>query len=317
MKVVLLTFDVEGVHPREDFFNKTSLNPLCLMLDLLEEERFQGIFFLTASAAKAISEYPEVVKRLSSHTIGYHSSSHSSIPLIVDYTDIHDYQAAVDISVQRESSRIDPETGRIVGSGGIRTLREVFPQNKIECFRAPFLSWSPPHLEALKKLGIKSDFSSDILKRPVSFRGITFYPPPIPVDPIVATLIHRESRHTFPRLLESVVLRRQVSVMMFHPSYLAVENLSKTRISLTVFMLRFLFRRLRLLQKQKLIRVTSSLNQNWPPLNLQSLDIKRIYSASVRGPMKLFGSNPRFLLSHFLQFFNQKEQKSSTDACTE
>ena len=316
---VLLTFDVEGLPPREDIFNNSAFMCLRKTLDLLEDVDFKGIFFITASATEQIRKYPDLVERLSCHEIGYHSSSHSVKPRIIEYTDVASYEEAVAISLERETSHINPETGQIEGSGGIMALRETFPRNDIVCFRAPFLGWSPPHLEALKKLGIKFDFSSSISEHPVSFRGITFYPCPIPIDDCIeAMFVRREPKDIFPKPIFSILVRREVSVLLMHPSTLLVKNpcagrdmyqiAGNVRTKIVISLLRFLFHRIRFLQKTNLIEVTSSLSQNWQPFNLEKIDVKRVYWRSVQSLAHLFNSNPRFVLSHFMHFFEQ-------DAC--
>ena len=315
---VLLTFDVEGLPPREDVFNNSALMCLRKTLDLLENVDFKGIFFITASAAERIRKYPDVVKRLSYHEIGYHSSSHSVRPRIIEYTDVASYEDAVAISLERETSHINPETGQIEGNGGILALRETFPKSDIACFRAPFFGWSPPHFEALKKLGIKYDFSSSISEQPVSFRGITFYPCPIPIDDCIeATFVRREPKDIFPKPISSVLLRRKVTVLLMHPSNLLVKNpcagrdeyqiAGNVRTKIVISLLKLLFNRIRFLQKTNLIEVTSSLSQNWQYLNPEKIDVKKIYWRSVQSLVHLFDSNPRFVFSHFMDFFNKDE----------
>lgn len=304
---VLLTFDIEGQPKREDFFDSTSLFCLETVLGLLEKNKFEGIFFITGSAAEQIQRYPNIVKALNHHEIGYHSASHSTKPRIIEYTDIESYEEAVAVSVKRETSHINRETGQTEGEGGIISLRRIFPHKNIVCFRAPFLSWSPPHLEALRKLGLTFDFSSDILDYPVSFRGITFYPSPISIDGVEATFVHRNPAGTFPRLLTSIFLQRIVTVLLMHPSGLIAKKsvALNVRTKLTLSFLRFLLERIRYLQEANLIEVTSLLSRNWQSLDLAELNMERVYRASVRASTRLFGSNPRFIRSHFIHFFGQ------------
>jgi len=237
-------------------------------------------------------------------------------PRIIEYTDVASYEESVAISLKRESSHINPETGQIEGEGGIRALRETFPKNDIACFRAPFFGWSPPHLEALKKMGIRRDFSSDISEHPVSFKGITFYPCPIPIDDCIeATFVRREPKDIFPKPISSLLLRRKVTVLLMHPSNLLVKNpcagrdkyqiAGNVRTKIVISLLKLLFNRIRFLQKTNLVEATSSLSQNWQPLNLEKLDVKRIYWQSVQSLARLFNSNPRFVFSHFMHFFGQ------------
>ncbi len=325
---VLLTFDVEGLPPREDIFNNSALMCLRKTLDLLENVDFKGIFFVTASAAEQIRKYPNLVERLSCHEIGYHSSSHSVSPRIIEYTDVASYEEAVAISLERETSHINPETGQIEGKGGIFVLRESFLKNDITCFRAPFFGWSPPHLEALKKLGIKYDFSSSISDHPVSFRGVTFYPLPIPIDGVQRTFVYKGPEDIFPKPIDASLLRRRTRVLAMHPSDLLVKNpfadrdnyriAGNVRMKFVISMLQLLLDRMHFLQKANLIEVTSSLSQNWQTLNLEKVDVKRIHWRSVESLMRLFNCNPRFVLSHFTHFFDQNEvnrlNQSNTDA---
>lgn len=321
---VLLTFDVEGQLRKEDFFDETSLMCLQKVLGLLEENDFKGIFFITGSATEQIQRYPHIVELLSRHEIGYHSSSHTVRPRIFEYTDVENYEEAVEISFKRETSHINPETGQIEGEGGILALRKTFPQKRVICFRAPFLAWSPPHLEALRKLGIMYDFSSDISTSPLSFRGITFYPSPISIDGVEATVVHRGQEDFFPKPLFSIFLKRVVTVLFTHPARLfekpstrKVENAFtenvRARLALPFFQL--FLDQLRFLQEANLIQVTASPSKNWQPLNMRDLNVERIYRASVRAPIRLFDTNPQFVRSHFLHFFGQEKSESRQVAC--
>lgn len=310
---VILTFDVEGLPPKQDFFDHVSAMYVNKTLDLLEEKGFKGFFFLTGIIAERVRRYPYIVKRLARHEIGYHSSSHVR-PTITEYTDVASYEEAVAISLKRETSRIDPETGQIEDKGGILALRKTFPRNDIRCFRAPFLAWSPPHLEALKRLGIMFDFSSSISDDPVSFRGIEFYPYPIPIDGVVRTFVHKGSDGFFVQPITSTLLRRKVTVLLMHPSNLPVKNPfaradrikvgGKVRTKFVISFQRLLLDRIHFLQKANLIEVTSTLSEKWQALRPEKIDVERIYQVSVQGVTYLFNYNSRFVLSHFMRFFD-------------
>lgn len=312
---VLLTFDVEGLPPRQDFFDNVSLTYVAKVLDLLEEKDLKGIFFITGAVAEKIRKYPDVVERLSYHEIGYHSSFHSR-PTIIEYTDVVSYEEAVSVSLRRETSYINPETGQIEREGGILALSETFPRNAIKCFRAPFLGWSPPHLEALKDLGIMFDFSSGISGCPVCFQGITFYPYPVPIDGVVRTFVHKGPRELLVQPIISVLLRKKVTVLSMHPSNLPIKNPfasadklkvgGKVRTKLVVSFLRLLLDRIRFLEKANLIEVASSLTQNWRSLNPEEIDVESVYWRSVENVIRLFDCNPRYVLSHFARFFRLK-----------
>ena len=313
---VILTFDVEGLPPKQDFFDHASAMYVNKTLDLLEEKGFRGIFFLTGIVAEQIRRYPDIVKRLARHEIGYHSSSHAR-PTIIEYTDVASYEEAVAISLKRETSRIDTETGHIEDEGGILALRKTFPRNDIRCFRAPFLAWSPPHLEALQGLGITFDFSSGTSDDPVFFQGIEFYPYPIPIDGVVRTFVHKEPEDFFVQPITSTLLRRKVTVFSMHPSNLPVKNPfvsagklkvgGKVRTKFVISFQRLLLETIHFLQKANLIQVTSSLGQKWQHLRPQKIDVERIFRLSVQEVARLFNCNPRFVLSHFRRFFGQSK----------
>lgn len=310
---VLLTFDVEGLPPKEDFLDNVSLTCVARVLDLLEKKNLRGIFFITGTIAEEIRKYPDIVERLSCHEIGYHSSSHSR-PTIIEYTDVADYEEAVSVSLKRETSHINPKTGRIGREDGILSLRETFPKNAIRCFRAPFLGWSPPHLEALKHLGIIYDFSSNISHFPVRFRGITFYPYPVPIDGVVRTFVHKGPGDFLLQPITSVFLRKKVTVLSMHPSNLPIKNLfasadrlrvgGEVRTKVAVSFLRLLLDRIQLFQKTNLIEVTSSPTQNWQSLNPEEIDVESVYQRSVENVIRLFDCNPRYIFLHFMRFLN-------------
>lgn len=314
---VLLTFDIEGPPPREDYFDDGSLMYLNKVLDLLEERGLRGIFFVTGLAAEKIDRYREVVERLRGHQVSYHSSLHSVRPGIIEYTDLASYVVAVAKSLERETSHVNPETGEIEGEGGILALKKAFPKNCIVSFRAPFLAWSPPHLEALKKLGIKVDFSSQISDSPLYFKGIKFYPPPIWIDGIKTTLVHR-GKSIFLKLIDWILLRRPLTVLAMHPSFLLVKDYferdkckprGETMTKMEVGFLELLFERIKFLRKMGLIEVTASFEHNCQPLDPKKIDVRRAYLLSIETPKRLFNYNPRFVFSHFLHFFDQDRNK--------
>lgn len=308
----MLTFDVEGLPPKQDFFEPVSALYLNKTLDLLEEKSFKGIFFLTGIVARQIRKYPDIVKRLACHEIGYHSSSHAR-PMITEYTDVASFEEAVAVSLDKETSRANSKTEHVEDKSGLLTVRETFPKNDIRCFRAPFLAWSPPHLEALKRLGITFDFSTGISDDPVSFRGIAFFPYPLPTDGVVRTLVQKGPEDFLLEPLTSTLLRRKVTVLSMHPSNLPIKNPfatadkievgGKIRTKFAILFQRFLLDRIHFLQESRLIEVTCALGQKWHTPCLEKADIERIYRLSVREVVRLFKCNPRFVFSHFVQFF--------------
>jgi len=202
-KKVFLTFDVE------DFINERSIKALRFILGTLNKHKLQGLFFITGHMAEKLAGYKEILDLFSDQQIGFHSSSHSVRPTILEYTDVEDYAEARLESERRESSHISPLTGAIEGKGGINSLRELFPNHQIEAFRAPDYCWSPPHLQALTELGIKWDFSTKLFPEPAAFKGITFYPFPI---------CHNWNRSVYVALMHAL-FGKQTIVLNFHDWY--------------------------------------------------------------------------------------------------
>ncbi len=310
---ILLTFDVEGAPPEEDFLDGHSLMCLQRTLDMLGEYDFKGIFFIAATVAKQIRAYPELLRQLSQHRIGYHSVSHSrSLPMI-QRIDIPDYRRAIEVSTEGERSTANP----ISPTHNLQTLREVFPKKDITCFRAPFLVWTPPYLEALRALGIKFDFSSYISNTPVTFKGITFYPGPITIDDMLSTFITKADPRSTPKLTLGQLLQRTMSVLHFHPSsllfhryfYSRKENRPKgeTQVKLAISMLHLLLKRIDILRKNNLVEVTSSLSPDWPVLKPEEIDIGRVYWLGIKNAVTHFNYYPRFVRGHFMHFFDQEK----------
>jgi hypothetical protein len=197
---LFLTFDVE------DFINERSIIALKIILEILEKHGLTGLFFITGNMAEKLARYNETLNLLSDQQIGYHSSSHSVRPTILEYTDVPNYDEARLESERRECSHINPLTGAVEGRGGINVLRELFPGHSIKAFRAPDYCWSPPHLEALTDLGIEFDFSTKLFSEPSAFKGITFYPFPV---------CHFWARSVYINLFRPLLTKRTI-VLNFH-----------------------------------------------------------------------------------------------------
>lgn len=314
---IYLTFDVEGPDSKEDFITPQTLSVLKSILRLLNKYKLRAIFFVTTSVLKEIKNYHEIIQMMEKHEIGYHGSTHSIKPLIFEYTDVEDYDNAVAISLERETSNIDLRTGETLdNNGGILFLREVFANKEIVAFRAPFLCWSPPHLEALKKLGIKFDFSTGIRNAPNTYKGITFYPPPIPVDSIPDNLFFNNYS------ISSIITRKTWKVLMMHPASFFYERHNnfdggaQQRVCLdcnqrSLFYLRgrlalleLLFFGLRRLEQAGALEVTPPLKQATDRLNPADVNVKKIYSVSMWAARKFFHYEPKFLYDHFVKFFS-------------
>ena len=300
-----LTFDVE------DFINDPSLEALHHILQLLAHFHQTALFFVTGHMAEKLPRFPSIVDFLREHDIGYHSTSHSVHPNIFEYTDTEDYQAAYQTSLSRETAHIDSLTGAIEGRGGIEILREVFPCKKIEAFRAPGFSWSPPHLEAIKHLGMKYDFSTNISRIVVTYRGITFFPFPSFIDSVPLKGLLR------------FVTKRDVIVLDFHPSFLVnaewwdtafcsngnPESLSPAA-PRTAQQIRHLFhnltqllRRIYLLRKSRIIESNTALETAEAELDPTRVNLTRVHHKITQWPINQFHYTPRYMNFHLSRFF--------------
>jgi len=265
------------------------------------------LFFVTGHLAEKLGSFPEILDMLQAHEIGYHSTCHSVRPNIFEYTDLKSYQDARVISEKRETAHINPLTGEIEGRGGIEVLRDLFPQKKIEAFRAPGFSWSPPHLEALASLGIKYDFSTNLSENLVRYKGITFYPFPILID-------WKGILNYCKDLLYSVLTER-ITVLLFHPNLFVNQNYwdlffpepapKRTAIHAKCLLLKFevLLKVIKLLQKFKLIEASPELRDSRTELDASKIDVDNVFRQIVSWPMAQFNYEQRFLRSHLLEFF--------------
>ena len=307
---VLLSFDVE------DFINNRSILALNRILLLLKKHDFKGIFFVTGHMAEKLCSYPETLNLLSNHEIGYHSSSHSVRPTIFEYTDVPDYEVAFAESVRRESSHINPVTGKVEGKGGITVLRELFPQKNVVSFRAPGFCWTPPHLEALTKMSIKYDFSAFISSEPVQHSGITFYPRQI-------HFFGDEFSCKNNKTILLSLLKNKVTILLFHPNVFVNDGcwdapyhrgnpnkltrvkprtLFQAKLKLIEFELVLML--LKFFQKINFVNVTSDLVEaDKHPIVTKEI-IEKCYEESMQWAASCFNYRPKFLLSHFFSYFN-------------
>ena len=315
MHSFFLTFDTE------DFISENSIPGLHNILELLKKHELTGLFFITGHMAEKLSRFPDTVNLLNEHQIGYHSSSHSVHPTLFEFTDVESYKEAYQTSIIRETAHINPLTGEIEGSGGIHALQKLFPKKQIVAFRAPGYCWTPPHLEAMKTLGIAYDFSTDISVDPLSYRGITFYP-----FTILPTNWQGGVReHSY---LQRLTLKRNISVLTIRPSTMInqldwdliyyhkfnsfklnplslaeppprshAEVISKYR--------RFdlLLRHLTNLQKLRLLKITPELKRTNKTLCQASINVAKLYNFSIKWA-EGFEYKPKFLYNHFVRFFD-------------
>ena len=306
MHKILLTFDTE------DFISVGSIPGLRRLLEILKKNDLTAMFFISGHMAEKLSDFPNLLELLDSHLIGYHSSSHSVHPTLFEFTDVESYEEALKISIHRETAHINPLSGEIEGKGGIHALRDIFPGKDIEAFRAPGHCWTPPHLEALKTLGMSYDFSTNISLTPVNFKEITFYPYPL--------IGHWHGKFSeYFQLFAS--LRHGFSVLTIHPSLMVnfaewdsiynevnpkqlnqPQMLGPEETDLQFMEFNLLLRRLRRLQKIGVIEVTSKLEGTKKTLCSNGFDINKCYLTSMRWANR-HKYKPKYLQQHFTKFF--------------
>jgi peptidoglycan/xylan/chitin deacetylase (PgdA/CDA1 family) len=307
----LLTFDVE------DFINPNAISALRRILEILQKYELKAIFFITGHMAEKISNYPQIIEMLRNHEIGYHSSSHSVHPTIPEYTDLKSYKKAYEISIQRETSHINPLTGKPEKEGGIYFLQDLFHPKKIQAFRAPGMCWTPPHLEALNSLGIKYDFSSNLtFSEPLFHKGITFYP-------LTTTQQWNGTTYDYECLTYSI-LRHKVAVFDLHPTLLVnqvewdsiyykgnpktLSTVPKRPQKETDFLFNkfeLLIKQIKFLQKVKLIDANPTFNASNKNLIITKQQVNRCYEKSMQWSRKRFDYHPKFIRNHFQEFFNE------------
>jgi len=309
MHKLILTFDIE------DFINPNAIDALRTVLEMLKKYRLRTIFFITGHMAEKLSNFPEIVDSLENHEIGFHSSAHSVRPIIPEYADVENYNEAYWISKKRETSHINPMTGKVEGEGGIYFLQDIFHPKKIEAYRAPGMSWTPPHLEALRDLGIKFDFSSSITNsEPVHYKGITFHP---------YTFTQEWEGHLLDhKCLISAILNRKVAVFDLHPTLYVnqimwdsiyykgnPQILSKVperpikEVESLFVKFELLLKRISLLRRTKLLEVDPNLNASPKNLIMSEGEAQKCYETSMGWSRKFFNYNPRFIRHHFYEFF--------------
>ena len=315
---LVLTFDVE------DFTKNVSLRALTILLKLLKRYDLKSLFFVTGYMAETLKKYPDILQLLEDHEIGYHSSSHSVRPIIPEFTDTRRYSKAVEISLIRETSHINPLTGEPEEEGGIKILREIFNNKEVVSFRAPGFCWTPPHLEALQKLGIKYDFSAKLhgigllSGDKIAFKGTIFYPFPTYVD-------FWENPFRLISLFSSNLSKRKIVCLSSHEWLLAspkpwdsvywrnnpkdlTSNSKDHNLRIVPNFLRFdtFLKGIKVLEKFKILKVTPFLGgRKSKPLDASCVDVAKTFHFSMRWAEHFFNYNPRYVLSHFYRYFDR------------
>lgn len=314
-----LTFDCE------DFVNPLSTRALEYTLKMLQKYNLKGIFFLTGQYCEILKNEREILDLLEKHEIGYHSTSHSVHPGIFEYTDVEDYGLASKIALERETSRINPLTGEIEDDGGLLVLRDFFPKKKIVSFRAPGFCWSPPHLEALGKLGIRFDFSTNLSPVSILYKKITFYPFPILGAEMLTSAIlplSNMKKATLARVAGKSIASYPL-VFSMHPHQLTIAenwdcdyfagNPKKLRTMKTKHQceieritrcFELFLRRVSFLNGKGLLEVTSTLEEGLPKSSFAEKKVMSSYRRSIIWCNTSFNYNPQFLLGHFCRYFD-------------
>ncbi len=307
----MLTFDVE------DFINQNAIYALQRILEILQKYNLKALFFITGHMAEKLNNYPKIMDMLKDHEIGYHSSSHSVRPLIPEFTDLKSYEKAYEISLKRETSHINPITGDPEKDGGIYALQDLFHPKKIEAFRAPGTCWAPPHLEALHSLGIKYDFSTNLTySEPIFYKGLTFYP-------YTVTQQWNGTAYDYECLISSI-LRHKITILDLHPTLLVnktewdsiyykgnpktltiVPQRPAEEIELLFQKLELLMKRIKALQKTKIIDTSITFNASNKKLTLNKEKINDCYQTSMQWAVNRFNCNPKFVKNHFHVFFHE------------
>ena len=306
MHKLFLTFDTE------DFISKNSVPALNKTVELLNKYELKGLFFITGHMAEKLCSFPETIDLLSMHQIGFHTSSHSVHPTVFEFTDVESYEEAYRTSLQRETAHINPLSGAVEGKGGIYALRALFPQKQINSFRAPGFCWTPPHLDALKTLGISYDFSAALSVDICSYNGINFYPRPTPY------IYHARTNYKF--VLDLLI--HNVSVFMLHPSDMVNQQgwdliyhksnpitlieptlQSPKEISILFHEFEMFLRRLSSLKKLGVLEVTPPLKSSKRTINPTLPQVERCYAYSMDWAVSWFKYQPQFLHNHFEKFF--------------
>jgi hypothetical protein len=314
-KQLLLTFDVE------DFINVESLAALTSILDLLGKYGLNAVFFITGHMAEKLAFHPEITRSLMAHEIGFHSSAHSVHPTIFEYCDVERYENAYRTSLERETSHVDPLSGKIEGVGGILALRELFPNKNVRAYRAPGCCCPPPNLEALAGLGIRHDFSFCVSKAPVSYKGITFYPKPVFRNCDNALLGGGLQMTNWSRLMWSIFMR-EMTVLDFHPHSFVEKDFwdgayhrgnpprlkralqrDCADIQNRLAKLEVLLKRVRRLEELGAIETSPNLMQSKTCLDTTKLNIDGLANDFAYWPKTLFGYEPKYIRSQLSEFF--------------
>jgi len=312
---LLLTFDVE------DFINDESVGALHFILKLLKKHSVKALFFITGHMAEKLRNFQPTLNMLADHEIGFHSSAHSVHPTIFEYCDIENYDNAYSISLERETSHINPLSGEIEGPGGLRALRDLLPHKSIKAYRAPGHCCPPPNLEAMATLGIRYDFSWNFARVPVHYKGMTLYPHPVFPDCEKALLIDKNDT-VHPLLFLRSICTAKMTLLNFHPDRLVnkewwdgiYHNGNPSRLHEVVARnaeqrrrmstrMETLLKVICRLEKLGVITTSPILNTSGERLDLAKVNVCKAVDTFTSWPRTFFSYKPKHLYPQFSRFF--------------
>ena len=177
------------------------------------------------------------------------------------------------------------------------------------------MCWTPPHVEALKNLGIKYDFSTNLTySEPVYYKGLTFYP---------YTVIQQWNGTTYDyECLFSSILRHRITIFDLHPTLLVnqiewdsiyykgnpknlttVPKRPEKEIQQLFNRFELLIKRINFLRKTKLIETNPSFDASNKELNISKEYVSECYEKSMQWAVNRFNYHPKFIKNHFYKFF--------------
>ena len=196
MKYVVIAFDTEDyVH---EYAAEGILRDACLLTDL----GVRGCFNIVGRMADALVKWgrQDVIEALKKHELGTHSLSHTYHPTINEYTDIADYDAALDEFLRQERDCLE----RICSVFGTRKIKTAVPPGNNLSYVAYY---------GYDSLGI-SAYGGNLLQdeahgRPVFFCNLINFPYHMSVD-------KRTPQQMLDRF-EEVCRSKEVAIVCHHP----------------------------------------------------------------------------------------------------
>jgi len=169
---VMLTFDTE------DFITPETNDVLKSLVEVLNRHGLRGEFYIVSEKMRVlVNDCPEVLSllKMGGHAIGYHQNAHSVHPTIAEYSNVKDWETAIERAYLYETKRVNIYTGELRAneSGGIAYMREVLGTTPIS-FRPPGYVWSPAVVYALRSLGVRV-FSLSPAFRTITGEDLNWY----------------------------------------------------------------------------------------------------------------------------------------------